>query len=138
MNKIKRVTTVLGGFLALFAFNPPADAAPSVGPVPSVKSICETGWRGMPDYDRFCLVRGDVLDGVNLWFRHIDTNKRVSVRDRREFCKYANESKTTRAGIIDGLSDISYDHYTNYRAMLSVAGTVGVLDCKALGIKIKK
>ena len=134
----KPILTVLAGLVALFGFNSPADAAPADGTRAAVRSICETGWRGMPEYDRYCLVRGDVLDGVNLWFRHIDTNKRVSVKDRREFCKYANQSKTTRAGIIDGLLDISYDHYTNYRAMLSVAGTVGVLDCKALGVKIKK
>lgn len=132
----KPILTVLAGFIALFGFNAPADAAPADGT--RAASICETGWRGMPEYDRKCLVRGDVLDGVNLWFRHIDTNKRVSVRDRREFCHYANEAKTTRAGIIDGLYDIAYDHYVNHRAMLSVAGTVGVLDCKALGIKIKK
>lgn len=133
----KPIVTILAGLVALFSFNSPADAAESVKR-PAVRSVCETGYRGMPAYDRECLTRGTVLDGVNLWFRYIDTGKVVPARERRALCLDATATGHTRAGIIDALNDVTYDHFRNYRFVLSVAGTVGVMDCKAMGVKIKK
>lgn len=134
-----RVAVLLAAIVALLmAPSGVADAAPQHGRAAAVRSICETGYRGMPEYDRKCLKRGTVLDGVNLWFRYIDTGKVVPVAERRALCKDATATGHTRAGIIDALNDVAYDHYTNYRFVLSVAGTVGVMDCKAMGIKIKK
>lgn len=132
-----RVAVLLAAIVALLmAPSGMADAAPArtSGKV----SICETGYRGNPEYDRKCLKRGTVLDGVNLWFRDIDSHKLIPAAERRAFCKDATATGHTRAGIIDGLNDVAYDRYTNYRFVLSVAGTVGVMDCQALGVKIKK
>lgn len=137
----KPILTVLAGFIALFGFTPAADAAPlpGGGSRAYAKSVCETGYRGMPEYDRKCLKRGTVLDGVNLWFRYIDTNKMVPVSERKFLCREATAmGMGTRQEIIDILNDIAYDHYTNYGTMLNIAGTVAVWDCKALGVKIKK
>jgi hypothetical protein len=135
----KPITTILAGFLALFAFTPSADAAPADGKRAAVRSVCETGYRGMPEYDRKCLKRGTVMDGVNLWFRYIDTNKMVPVKERKFLCREATAmGMGTRQEIIDILNDVAYDHYTNYGTMLNIAGTVAVMDCKMLGIKIKK
>ena len=136
----KPIVTILAGFVALFAFSAPADAAPAGGKRPAVRSVCETGYRGMPAYDRLCLTRGTVLDGVNLWFREggARNGKLIKAADRRAFCRDASATGNTRAGIIDGLNDVAYDHFRNYRLVLNVAGTVGVMDCKALGVKIKK
>lgn len=134
----KPIVTILAGFVALFAFSAPADAAPAGGKRPAVRSVCETGYRGTPAYDRLCLTRGTVLDGVNLWFRYVDTGKVIPARERRALCLDATATGHTRAGIIDALNDVAYDHFRNYRLVLSVAGTVGVMDCKAMGVKIKK
>lgn len=139
MNKhANRVSILLAGIIALLlAPSGAADAAPQRGKAAAVRSICETGYRGMPEYDRKCLKTGTVLDGVNLWFRDGD-NRLIKAADRRAFCRDANQAKTTRAGIIDGLFDVAYDNYRNHKFVLSVAATVGVLDCQQLGIKIKK
>lgn len=133
----KPIVTILAGLVALFAFSAPADAAVQSGKRPAVRSVCETGHRGMPEYDRKCLKTGTVMDGVNLWFRYIDGGA-VSKADRKAFCKDATSTGHTRAGIIDGLFDVAYDNYRNHARMLSIAGTVGVWDCQALGVKIKK
>lgn len=127
---------ILAGLVALFSLGGSAEAAPSVKR-PAVKSVCETGSRGQKAYDAKCLKTGTVLDGVNLWFRYIDGGA-VSKADRKAFCKDATSTGHTRAGIIDGLFDVAYDNYRNHTRMLSIAGTVGVWDCAALGVKIKK
>jgi hypothetical protein len=132
---MRKIATILAGFVALFAFSAPADAAD--GKRPAVRSVCETGSRGDRAYDAKCLKTGTTMDGVNLWFRYLDGGA-VSKADRKAFCRDANQAKTTRAGIIDGLFDVAYDNYRNHNAMLSIAGTIGVIDCKSLGIKIKK
>jgi len=139
MNKhANRVSLLLAGIIALLmAPSGVADAATDVKR-PAVRSICETGQRGNPEYDRKCLKTGTVLDGVNLWFRYIDTGKLVPVSERRALCKDATSTGHTRAGIIDGLFDVAYDSYRNHKFVLSVAATVGVMDCQALGVKIKK
>jgi len=127
---------ILAGLVALFSLSGSAEAAPSVKR-PAVKSVCETGSRGQKAYDAKCLKTGTVMDGVNLWFRYIDGGA-VSKADRKAFCKDATSTGHTRAGIIDGLFDVAYDNYRNHTRMLSIAGTVGVWDCQALGVKIKK
>jgi len=127
---------ILAGLVALFSLSGSAEAAPSVKR-PAVKSVCETGSRGQKAYDAKCLKTGTVMDGVNLWFRYIDGGA-VSKADRKAFCKDATSTGHTRAGIIDGLFDVAYDNYRNHTRMLSIAGTVGVWDCAALGVKIKK
>lgn len=130
------VAGVLAGLVMLFGITGSAEAAPVVKGK-AAKSVCETGYRGQKAYDAKCLKTGTVMDGVNLWFRYIDGGA-VSKADRKAFCKDATRTGHTRAGIIDGLFDIAYDNYRNHKMILSIAGTVGVWDCKALGVKIKK
>mgnify|MGYP001609186576 CR=1 FL=1 len=125
---------VLAALLMVLGISGTAQAADKR---PAVRSVCETGFRGQPAYDAKCLKTGTVLNGVNLWFRSFD-GKLISNADRRAFCKDANQARTTRAGIIDGLFDVAYDHYRNHMFVLNVTATVGVMDCKQLGIKIKK
>lgn len=137
-NKVQRSATFsfLAGLIALLMAPTNADAAPAAPARPAVTSVCETGYRGMPEYDRKCLRTGTVLDGVNLWFR--DGNGHlISATGRRAACNDATSTGRTRAGIIDSLYDVAYDQYRNHRLVLSVAGTVGVMDCQALGVKIK-
>src|SRR5690606_6194865 len=121
----KPIVTILAGFVALFAFSAPADAAPAGGKRPAVRSVCETGYRGMPAYDRLCLTRGTGLVGVILWFRSVYSGKLSPARDRGVLCLGATATGHARAGIIDALNDVAYDHFRNYRLVLSVAGTVG-------------
>lgn len=127
---------VLAGVIGLFGIAPAADAGTS-GKRPAVRSVCETGSRGDKAYDAKCLRNGTTMDGVNLWFRYLGGGA-VSRADRKAFCKDATSTGHTYAGIVDGLFDVAYDNYRNHTAMLKIAGTIGVIDCKSLGIKIKK
>jgi hypothetical protein len=129
------VAGVLAGMVMLFGITGSAEAA-LVLKGKAAKSVCETGYRGQKSYDAKCLKTGTVMDGVNLWFKI--EGKSVSKADRKAFCRDATSTGHTRAGIIDGLFDVAYDNYRNHKAMLSIAGTVGVWDCQALGVKIKK
>lgn len=135
MRKItKPVLTVLAGFAVLFGISAPADAAPAGGKRPAVRSVCETGHRGMPEYDRKCLVTGTFASGVMLWFADSDGH-RYTTRERRAACRDARSTGSVRRGVTDALNDVAYDRYRNHRYVLRVAGLVAVMDCRALGIK---
>jgi hypothetical protein len=135
-NYTNRVSLLLAGIIALLmAPSGAADAAPMGGTrVAAGRSVCETGYRGMPEYDRYCLVNGTARDGMRLWFAEID-GKRYSVRERRAMCRDARATGSIRRGAMDLMNDVAYDRYRNYRDVLRVTGAVAVLDCRALGIK---
>jgi hypothetical protein len=136
MNNIKgrSILTVLAGLLALMAFNPPADAAPARGTVRAVKSICETGYRGMPEYDRKCLKTGTFRDGVLLW---LGDASREGAAARRAVCKAAVKSGI-RATVREFVFDMAYDHFRNHNTVISYATVTATADCLSMGYKIKK
>lgn len=134
MRKItKPVLTILAGFAVLFGITAPADAAPAVKR-PAVRSICETGHRGMPEYDRKCLVTGTFAHGAMLWLADSDGH-RYTARERRAACRDARATGSIRRGAADMLHDVAYDTYRNHGYVLRVAGLIAVMDCRALGIK---
>ena len=134
----KAFAGILAGIIALFAFNGSADAVPTVGKRPAVQSICETGYRGMPEYDRKCLTRGTMADGRRMWFTGGGTSKgdrAMSVKARKAQCRDARDTGNMRAGIRDMFTDVAYDHFRNYRTVLTWTAAFGMTDCKRLGIK---
>lgn len=136
----KPVLTIVAGFLALFAFNSPADAAPVGTAVKAARSICETGYRGQPEYDRKCLKTGTFKTAANLWLGIPAGNAAHVGREdftRRSICKFPG-ADGTRAAVREALTDVTYDSVRNYRQSLTWSAQVAVLDCASMGYKIKK
>lgn len=101
---------------------------------PAVRSVCETGFRGQPAYDRQCLTHGTYRDGAALWLRDGDGN-RVSKAERRSMCRDARNVGGIRSAVRDWFFDVAYDHYRNHTAVLKYAGAVAHADCRALGVR---
>lgn len=135
MNNVKgrSILTVLAGLLALMAFNPPADAAPARVAV-KAKSICETGYRGMSEYDRKCLKVGTFRDGALLW---LGDGSREGAAQRRAVCKAAVKSGI-RATVREFAFDVAYDRFRNHTTVITYATAVASADCTSQGYKIKK
>ena len=130
MNNGKRVLTILSGLLALFAPMGAADAAPAVkSSGKAAKSICETGYRGQPAYDRKCLKTGTFRDGAMLW---LDTDR----RERREICKTAKRYGGILPAVRETFNDVAYDSYRNHEIVLTYAGLVAKIDCRSLGYRV--
>lgn len=125
---MKRIATVLAGFLALFAFNAPADAAPARTSA-SVASVCETGYRGMPEYDAKCLRNGTFKSGALLW---LDNGT-----DNRKFACRSAVRVGIRSAVRELVFDVAYDNYRNHTTVIKYATVVAKAECTALGYKIK-
>lgn len=140
MNKhANRVSVLLAGIIALLmAPSGMADATPAAA-VKAAKSVCETGYRGMPEYDRKCLKTGTFKMAANLWLSiPAGDPKHVGREDftRRSICKFPG-TFGTRAAVREALTDVTYDSIRNYRQSLNWSADVAVLDCKSMGYKIK-
>lgn len=122
---------VLAGFVAMFALGGSADAAPAVkSPGKAVaKSICETGYRGQPAYDRRCLKTGTFRDGAMMW---LETDR----RDRREICKTAKRFGGILPAVRETFNDVAYDAYRNHKIVLMYAGLVAKIDCRSMGYRV--
>lgn len=130
MNNGKRVLTILAGLLALFAPMGAADAASAVkSSGKTVKSICETGYRGQPAYDRTCLKAGTFRDGAMLW---LDTDR----RERREICKTAKRYGGIVPAVRETFNDVAYDAFRNHGTVLLYAGLVAKIDCRSMGYRV--
>lgn len=125
--KRNMITTVLAGLLALFAPAGAADAAPTVKA--AVQSVCQTGYRGMPEYDRKCLRTGTFRDGALLWLGN-------GAAERRAVCKVARTAGI-RSAVRELTVDMAYDRYRNHNTVIGYATATAVLDCKSMGYKIK-
>lgn len=121
---------VLAGLVAMFALSGSADAAPAVKPSGKVaKSICETGYRGQPAYDRKCLKTGTFRDGAMMW---LETDR----RDRREICKTAKRFGGILPAVRETFNDVAYDTYRNHKIVLMYAGLVAQIDCRSMGYRV--
>lgn len=120
---------ILAGIVALFAFSGTAEAAPALKR-PAVQSVCETGFRGQPEYDRKCLKTGTFKSGAMLWLDNAAT-------DRKAACKSAVKAGI-RMAVRELVFDVAYDTYRNHNTVITYATAVATAECKALGYKIKK
>lgn len=140
MNNGKRVLTILAGLLALFAPMGAADAAPMVkSSGKAAKSVCETGYRGQPAYDRKCLKTGTFRDGAMLWLDLPAGKKGRESRDmenRRSVCKYAKNYGGIVPTVRELFNDVAYDAYRNHKIVLTYAGLVAKIDCRSMGYRV--
>lgn len=128
-----------GLFAGLLILLVPVTAG-AAAPKSSGKSVCETGHRGMPAYDRTCLKTGTFRVGAMMWLDLPAGSKGHESRDafnRRSLCKYSGSFGGIRATVREVFNDVAYDNYRNYAHVLTSAGSVAALDCTALGYKIK-
>jgi hypothetical protein len=130
---------ITAGMVALFtAVSPGAEAAPrpTTVTVTAGKSVCDTGYRGQPEYDAKCLRHGTRGDAAKLWF---DTpeGKRGHLRDdfttRRSICKYAPRHGGVRAQAKELVNDMAYDTFRNWHQMIRWAGDAAQGDCLRMG-----
>lgn len=125
MNMIRRAFTgTLAGLVllltALTALTPSAQAAPAHADAPSV---CKTGFRGQPAYDRNCLIRGDYFDAMHVW-----KNAGYNKAERRAQCRTALRTGMP-ALVRETRGDVLYDTYRNYGAMIRLTAWAGAAEC---------
>lgn len=124
---LKNIRRALSGIslatILTLAFNPPADAATA----PTARtSVCETGFRGQPAYDRACLVTGTYRDAVREWKRP------YSRAERKQQCRTA--LRTGMASVVtETRGDMITDRYRNDDAMKRAVAWVGVRECFRIG-----
>lgn len=127
---------ITAGMWALFA--PNADAVTprhaTVNP-----SICETGYRGDPAYDRACLTTGVVGDAGALWYSTPKGVKGKEVDDamnRRSICKYAYRHGGIKRAATELVTDLTYDAYTNHKQVNAWVVSNARVDCKTMGYRV--
>jgi hypothetical protein len=106
---------ITAGLVTIFgAVSPGASAAPA--------SVCQTGHRGQPAYDRACLHTGKEADGGAAWVS-------IGKDSRRAVCKGGN----VRAKAIDAVTDVTYDRYRNYKQVSGWAADMAQGECLRKG-----
>lgn len=139
-NNVQRSALVsfFAGLIALLMAPANADAAPAA-PRPAVTSICDTGYRGMPEYDRKCLRTGTFKDGAMMWLSTPEGRKGRESRDmndRRSICKYAYTLGGIRPAVREIFNDTAYDHYRNYGTVVTWAALTAQIDCRSMGYRV--
>lgn len=119
---------ITAGMVALFGFT--AEAAT----VHTAPSVCKTGFRGQPDYDRHCLKRGTVGDAGVVWF-YGGNDKALSDTTRRQICREVKRYHGMRNLVHELYGDVIYDSFKNNGQMEKWTASMGTSDCAALGIR---
>lgn len=124
---LKNIRRALSGIslatILTLAFNPPADAAPE--PV-SRTSVCDTGFRGQPAYDRACLITGN--------YRHAQREWRTgyTLAERKKQCRTALRTGMP-ALVTETRGDVIGDRYRNNHAMVTLTAWAGAAECYRIG-----
>lgn len=139
-NKVRSsvLASFFAGLIALLMAPTNADAAPAAAR-PAVTSVCQTGHRGMPEYDRKCLRTGTFKDGAMLWLSTPEGRKGRESRDmsdRRSICKYARTLGGIRPTVREIFNDVAYDSYRNHTTVLTWATLVAQTDCRSMGYRV--
>lgn len=139
MTNIGRAFAVITiGLAALFTtLSPGATAAPPTSH-PHMASVCATGYRGQPAYDRACLTTGTPRNAAHLW-DHVPTGTKGHEHDRadtqRGICKYGHRHGGVAAWVRDTVGDLTYDRYRNNTAVDRWTAQDAVLTCAQLGYR---
>lgn len=110
-------TGVIANLIILFA---PGQALPATAPEPHT-AVCETGFRGQPDYDRLCLVTGTRATARELWYGQPAPRRALQCRDAL--------GTGMRSVVHNALGDIISDTYRNDRQTESRVAAVGIAEC---------
>lgn len=121
---------ITAAMVALFA--PTATAT-------SARSICETGFRGQPAYDRECLSTGVVGEAGALWYgfpKGVKGKERDDSATRRGVCKYAHRHGGIKRAAVELVTDLTYDSYRNHKQVDRWVISMAVIDCHVMGYKV--
>lgn len=102
-------------------------------------SICDTGFRGDPAYDRACLRKGVVGDAGALWYgipRGRKGHESDDFADRRSICAYAPRYGGIKTMVTELITDMTYDSFTNNAAVDRWAVSMARVDCTAMGYRV--
>lgn len=123
---IRRAFAGIGaGLLILLTATTQTNATPHT----PMASVCATGFRGQPAYDRHCLTRGDHADAAVQWYTTYST------ADRRAQCQRAWSTGDMVSVVADTRGDMISDAYRNDRQVIRWVARMGVAECVARGFK---
>lgn len=108
-----------GLVLLMTALSPSAQSAPASH---RELSVCDTGFRGQPDYDRMCLIIGDYYDAKNEW------RGGFSLGERKAQCRTALRTGMP-AMVRETRGDVLYDTYSNNETMVRLTAWAGAAEC---------
>lgn len=109
--------------IGLFAYiGSPATSGQPLELAGASSSVCATGFRGQPAYDRRCLTTGTRATGAALWFG-------TPTATRRDVCRGGN----VRTMAAETLNDVAYDRYRNHTVVLAGVSDAAQGDCLRLG-----
>jgi hypothetical protein len=118
----KRIfAAITATLVAAFGLTAVAEST-DVQPAAAVTSVCATGFRGQPAYDRLCLKKGTRATGAALWFA-------LDAASKRDVCRAGNVRKMAA----DALNDVAYDRYRNHGTVLAGVSDAAQGDCLRLG-----
>lgn len=126
------------GMIALFTATTPGAQAATPAPH-TVATVCTTGFRGQPAYDKACLTHGTPHTAARLWNsvpegkpgrRHDD------MTSQRNICAYAAHHGGIMAWARELVGDMTYDSYRNNEEVNRWVGQDATLTCAQLGYRI--
>lgn len=104
--------------------------APSADASTTARSVCDTGFRGQPAYDRLCLATGKQSDAGVAWYvGYSDSQRKADCRSAKRLGGMRNVVKETRG-------DVLYDSFRNHKDMIRWTADMGAANCKAWGYKV--
>lgn len=116
----------VGAGLALL-MAPTVSAAPTAG---KVVTICETGFRGDPAYDRACTAVGTQADAGVAWYvGYTDSQRKADCRSAKRLGGMVNVVRETRG-------DVLYDNFRNHKQMIKWTADMGAANCRAWGYRV--
>lgn len=130
------ITAAMIGAFAVVA-SPSTDAVVPVALASSGKpSVCATGFRGQPAYDRQCLKTGTPGQAAALWFDTAEGKRgheHDSMETRRDVCRFAARHGGVRKEAAEMVNDMAYDAYRNHKAVIGWFADAAQGDCLRLG-----
>lgn len=132
------ITALFFGVIGLLMASSSAEAGETHRAIVN-PSICDTGFRGDPAYDRACLTKGVVGDAGALWYSTPKGIKGEEVDDamnRRSICKYAYRHGGIKRAATELVTDLTYDAYVNHKQVDAWVVSNARVDCKAMGYRV--
>jgi hypothetical protein len=122
------------GMITLFTATTPGAQASTPTAHHPVASVCDTGYRGQPAYDRACLSTATMASSVATWYAGTDSAHPLTPDQRRALCRQAKRHGMASV-VHETYGDVLYDTYANNRQAERWTTAVGRGECWALGYR---
>lgn len=106
----------------------------------STATICATGYRGQPAYDRACLTTGTPRTASDLWDAVPEGRagrERDDMTTQRGICRYAYRHGGIMVWSRELVADMTYDSYRNHETINTWVGQDAALTCAQLGYRVR-